>query len=210
MYGSKMKPAGTYFGTWGVWLLLLVAAFPAFAGDRATLTFDPATSSSKCIGNPLTPLCAVETYEACYYWVDKKVCAVTGVDPDTFQFVPGGYSKLSIYHYWVENQKVITAEDIPIVTKVLSETDNPYQKKFKVLSGDIVLQLRWVHCQPVDACVIKTMNDSALSYGEGCPPTRCGTEDYPRTYLVHRFGDKWRVHDWYANKSFQGDFWKRK
>lgn len=124
--------------------------------------------------------------------------------------MPAGASKLSIYHYWVENQKVVGTKNIKYATKVLSEPDNPYQKKFKVLSGDAILQLRWVHCQPVDACVIESRNDPARKFGEGCTPTRCGTEDYPRTYLVHRFGDKWRVHDWYANKSFQGDFWKRK
>lgn len=88
-----MTSAGKLVGFGGGWLLLYAAAvFPASSEEWATLTFDPATSSSRCIGNPMTPLCAVETHKACFLWndadeiVDEKVCTVMGIDPTTFTF----------------------------------------------------------------------------------------------------------------------------
>ncbi|OHC74843.1 MAG: hypothetical protein A3H92_08575 [Rhodospirillales bacterium RIFCSPLOWO2_02_FULL_58_16] len=192
------------------------SVFPASAGEQETLTFDPATSSSRCIGNPVTPLCAVETYEACYLWVDKKVCAAMGIDPATFTFTTGAYFKLGIYHYRIETQKVIDAEDVALVAKDLD--------KSKVSPGDVVIQLRWESCAPVDACVFESlrrkgcepvalcaimpMDDNDRAFGEGCPPTQCGTEKDPQTYLVRDIGGKWQVVGWYADKTFHGEFWE--
>ena len=51
-------------------VILLVAATgqePAFAGELRVLDYDNEGSTSQCIGNPVTPLCAVETLEACTF-----------------------------------------------------------------------------------------------------------------------------------------------
>lgn len=195
--------AGKLRGLGGRWLLLYaVMVFPASAEDWATLTFDPATSSSRCIGDPMTPLCAVETYEACYYWVDKKACTAMGLDPSAFRLVPDAYAKLSIYHYRIENRKVIDAEDVAVVAE---ELDDP-----RASLGDVVMQVRWEGCSPIDACVLESMNDPARVYGEGCPPIRCRVSDTPLTYLVRDIGGKWQVVDGYEDKTFHDDFWKRK
>jgi hypothetical protein len=66
--------------------LLLAAALPARADDAVPLppitpvdgyfvmTQDDATSSSKCVGNPVTPMCAVETLMACFVRGDDRLC----------------------------------------------------------------------------------------------------------------------------------------
>lgn len=67
--------------------LIVLAAFPALAedpplppltpeGEYLVLTQDDATSTSKCIGNPVTPLCAVETVMACYVRNDYELCRI--------------------------------------------------------------------------------------------------------------------------------------
>lgn len=78
-------------------LTALATALPAYAGNDADLppltpkgqflvtTFDDATTSSKCIGNPITPLCAVETILTCFYREDIHLCQI-GMDID---FDPG-------------------------------------------------------------------------------------------------------------------------
>ena len=73
-------------------LAVFAAALPAYAGDDGDLppltpkgqylviTRDDATSSSKCIGNPITPLCAVETFIACVFR-NSDLCAIAfGLD----------------------------------------------------------------------------------------------------------------------------------
>ena len=47
------------------------------------VTHDNATTDSKCIGNPVTPLCAIETYLACFLHREPHYCAIVeaGVRP---------------------------------------------------------------------------------------------------------------------------------
>lgn len=78
------------------WLFLAVVALPVFViggglavaaepsdlppidppGVWHTLTQDDATTDSKCIGNPVTPLCAVETIRACFTRRDDSLCQI--------------------------------------------------------------------------------------------------------------------------------------
>jgi len=84
--------------------LVLAAALPALAADDVPLppltpkgeylvmTQDDATSSSKCIGNPATPMCAVETLLACFVRGKDHLCqSALGVAWDK---VPDFVSKL--------------------------------------------------------------------------------------------------------------------
>ena len=74
-------------------LVVLLASAPAWAGYTVSiipkpdppghwrvLTQDDATSTSKCIGNPKTPLCAVETLQACFHRKKPGYCR-TSIDP---------------------------------------------------------------------------------------------------------------------------------
>lgn len=76
--------------------LLMLIASPALAqaddpmlpqpdppGVWRKLTLDDATTTSKCIGNPVTPVCAVETYWACFLRRQPELCDMVqaGVRP---------------------------------------------------------------------------------------------------------------------------------
>ena len=67
--------------------MILAAALPALAGDAPlppltpegeylVMTQDDASSTSTCIGNPVTPLCAVETVMACLLRRDDGLCRI--------------------------------------------------------------------------------------------------------------------------------------
>ena len=56
-----------------------VAGGPSHGGKVPrwrTLTFSDETTTSKCIGKPVTPICAVETFLACAEPSRKKLCAM--------------------------------------------------------------------------------------------------------------------------------------
>lgn len=52
-------------------------------GVWRSLTQDEATTTSRCIGNPVTPLCAVETYWTCFLRRQPELCDMVeaGVKP---------------------------------------------------------------------------------------------------------------------------------
>lgn len=53
---------------------------PGKAPRWRTLTDSEETTTSKCIGKPATPICAVETFVACADPSRKKLCAM-GLSP---------------------------------------------------------------------------------------------------------------------------------
>jgi len=56
-----------------------IAGGPQHSGKAArcrTLTDSEETTTSKCIGKPVTPICAVETFVACAEPSRKKLCAM--------------------------------------------------------------------------------------------------------------------------------------
>lgn len=83
--------------------LVLSAALPALAedvplppltpkGEYLVMTQDDATSTSKCIGSPVTPMCAVETMLACWSRAIDDLCRIAmavGKNPDIGRGKPG-------------------------------------------------------------------------------------------------------------------------
>ena len=69
------------------YFLMLIVAAPAVAqahdpvlpqpdpqGTWRKMTRDDATTTSRCVGNPVTPLCALETYLACFLRRQPEFC----------------------------------------------------------------------------------------------------------------------------------------
>jgi hypothetical protein len=105
--------------------LLLAAALPARAekdvplpsltpnGKHLFLTRESGTTSSKCIGNPVTPMCAVETLMACFVRGDDSLCQTAmGVPADK---VPpmGELSDWPSIVYHVVRAEVLTDKHFP-------------------------------------------------------------------------------------------------
>ncbi|ARJ64898.1 hypothetical protein WV31_04015 [Magnetospirillum sp. ME-1] len=101
-----------------------------------TLTQDDATTDSKCIGKPVTPLCAVETIQACFTRNDERLCQI-GKGP-AYRPLDLGTGRLTHYiRYRVAGTAIITKanRNAYIVERMVPRI------------GDIVLELNDLHCR---------------------------------------------------------------
>jgi hypothetical protein len=133
------------------WLLaaFVMLGFPAHAEDAPpelppidgpdqwhVLTHDDATSTSKCIGDPKTPLCAVETVLACFVREERELCLTgTGGASENFGF-DKNRSEYSLL-YWVAKAELV------------SEKNKKHYKQVRYLkpqNGDIAIGIRDARC----------------------------------------------------------------
>lgn len=99
------------------------------------ITQDDYTTESKCVGNPVTPLCAVETIIACYVRNDHRLCRIgEGLEPEP-DLTPGipGEGRWERYR--------ITA-----VRRVGSKTPPPIAG-VSVRAGDLTMDVHLLFCQ---------------------------------------------------------------
>ena len=68
----------------------------------------PSTADSACIGSPVTPLCAVETWIACFARGDLSLCRAVGQDYEFFE--PDGVTWPT--EYVIERMHKIRPEDV--------------------------------------------------------------------------------------------------
>jgi hypothetical protein len=161
-------------------------------------------SASDCIGNPKTPLCAVETAEACFKRGEFDLCRRVGYTwKELGRWVPTEYSLLHYYRYRVVGRGIIRQADIPPARKAL--------EGLPVRAGDLALLMKWQGCPPIDQCVIETINHPTKFYGEGCRSfDNCGSADGFATYILRRHDEEWQVLLDFYHPVFQGEFWNRK
>lgn len=175
--------------------------------ELKVMDFTNAGSTSTCIGNPVTPLCAVETFEACLYRAEWSLCAAVDFAPGKLrEFEPTNYFKLSYYRYKIMDIRTVRAEHTP--TWANGETSTAWQP------GDAAVRLWWQGCPPIDKCVMETLEDPNREYGEGCRTFKfCDRFPSPYTYIVRNVSDRWiMVTHYYEgdHPELQGDFWNRK
>lgn len=130
------------------------------------LTHDDATSTSKCIGDPITPLCAVETVLACFLRSQAELCRIGSGDPNYPPRIRNEIQPAESRRYWVAGVEIVTEKNRAAYKKV---------RYLKPQVGDVALRVRDARC-----------------YSEECnkpvgPPT---------IYLVRRNGDKWMAANW--------------
>jgi hypothetical protein len=125
------------------------------------LGYNKATSSSPCIGNPVTPECAIDTYEACIDWGDRKLCSLMGYTLPKGKTGPDKRSKLL---YKFVSKRLLTAEDIP----------ENYKDQWRV--GDTVVFMAWQVCMRYVHCYT-ALEDRSDPKGL-CPPIDCESSGY--------------------------------
>ncbi|MBF0167290.1 MAG: hypothetical protein HQL45_06625 [Alphaproteobacteria bacterium] len=91
--------------------LALAAAWPALAGEKfdpkEVRVITPTTATSKCIGDPKTPICAVETFLACIERRDLQLCNIVGVNDIHLPDQPGSV------RYRILKSRILADKDIP-------------------------------------------------------------------------------------------------
>ncbi len=197
--------------------LLLAAGTAAANGlevpgpELRILGWTDEASTSECIGDPRTPLCAVETYGACTDRADWPLCDLVGrpVPESTRQLRHDRSFELSSTVYQVLGQRRLEAADIP---PERTRGTRPWQ------AGDVALLIQWHDCSPTDQCVMETRNDTVSEASGKCPPTRCrgrlsridpvvGPE--PRTFILRLVGERWQVIDNPYRAGLPASFWGR-
>jgi hypothetical protein len=161
----------TYF------LMLIVA--PAFAqasdpivplpdppGTWRKLTHDEATTTSRCIGNPVTPLCAVETYWACFLHRRPELCDMVQAGVRPLEVVPKVPNKREEY-------RVLYARR----PSPLDPVDPATEGNMKPQPGDVVIGL-----------MRRTCYDSP----DDEPKCTLGIENHPpHVHMLRKQGEFW-------------------
>lgn len=103
-----------------------------------TITNFNATSSSKCIGYPITPLCAVETYLASNLRDDKILRAIAlGERPGP----PETFKDASAYNSAIDGYRVISVR-----LYVPDQVPPPARNRFGIQAGDVALYIQTNNC----------------------------------------------------------------
>ena len=110
------------------------------------MTMMDATSTSDCIGRPVTPLCAVETEMACFLRNDDSLCEVVGRDGF------GGGSRRRgppmIERYLISRSTIVDDRHFP--WPPLSDFGQPTGVP-SVRAGDVRIDVRRIYCYGSDA-----------------------------------------------------------
>jgi hypothetical protein len=153
-------------------------------GQGRAVAGDDATTASRCVGNPVTPLCAVETVIACFTRKQDELCRIgMGLDrpPELVRDgpVPDDYY---YYRYRVVSARRFGANDLP-EPRELKLTEMPpawwyTEDRRQYRPGDAEIVLLQQICWPSPA---------------GCDPM--GDPDR-FTYHLRRLGENWAVLVW--------------
>ncbi len=148
-------------------------------GQHFVVTHNDATTTSKCVGDTQTPMCAIETLLACFVRSDMTLCAAgMGVPKEKLEDF-AGLPAWPAQIYWVVRNEVLTDKHFPWRPK----RDVKWRPgEIDMRAGDVRIDLIRRECEPT------------VSRGD-CHPPRYGPTG-PTAYIVRREGERWAVIDW--------------
>jgi hypothetical protein len=195
-------------------ILFLAMGGPALGGgpprgdkDFEVMTYAPGNPRG-CVGNPVTPLCAIMTKEACEIWSEASLCRAVGYTTVYLDGkVPAAYAGLAVANIRIIEQRVLTQDMIPPWTGHVGAWVHPDEKSPPWRAGDLAARIEWWVCSPDDKCVTASRDDPTKRFGEGCPPNRCGLNEYVHSYVLRREDRRWRVLYTHFDPDDHGDFW---
>lgn len=153
-----------------------------------------------CIGQPTTPMCAVETAEACSEWGEATLCRAVSYQPPFEHWGRNVYWGADLTRYKEVGTHVLTADDIPDWATKQGATS------WRV--GDLAYDVWFQTCRPSDACVFATAADPRKRKGEGCPASDCEWEVAARTYILRQTKGLWKVVYVYIPYWHERETWK--
>ncbi len=99
--------------TFAAVLIALLAATAARAAEKypsGIRSITATTATSSCIGNPKTPVCAVETFRACSARLNNDLCLRVGIDLEHESLMPKIQQDL---RYRILSARILRPGDIP-------------------------------------------------------------------------------------------------
>jgi len=153
---------------------------PDAEGTYRVITRDPATTTSDCIGRPVTPLCAVETFIACRTREDFELCLASVHDEE---WRKEEYSR-GRYNYWAHFEIGGTRDEYAIRSvRWDGSATTPEETSAKGLPGYAKIELLRRACLDIEARCRNQWTSTA-------------------EYLVRGEGGTWRVMHWEFAKAW--------
>ena len=155
----------------------VVAGGPSHSGKVPrwrTLTDSEETTSSKCIGKPVTPICAVETFEACFKRKHIKLCWIVSPhgEAEKFEDLGSPFPDHKTEYTIIKYQTIRHAPPRP-------KNMGPGGEEFDEKPGDVRVDI--------------TVRSCALTR-ETC----AGEPTESFFYLIRHVGDRWVIYDYSA------------
>lgn len=188
--------------------------FPVPESTPHTVWTYPHAATSKCLGNPKTPQCAIDTYIAGLIWpnTDHYFTAI-GQNPDCTPDKAYCKNRLDewvwpmMYNYTILASQTLTPEDI-----------KTYDLSGEWQAGDtVVLSLEYL-CDIPDSCRQEAIDDTRKkAHGALCQPTICKSSsrrknvssDYTTYVLYQKSDGNWHIRTIHAGDPFSLNFWMR-
>ena len=195
-------------------ILAIVTGRPALAAEDFAILPAKARPSDDCVGNPITPLCAIMTQMACEVWRRPELCRSVGY---TTKYVGGGFSgiaALAIYKVRIVDQRSLEMGDVPDWKGNIGGWVKSGVKYETWRSGDLAVRWESLRCEPDERCVTATRDDPSKVLGEGCVPSHCFGSNYDENFVLRKVGNHWQVifdnFDPEDHGAYWRAFWKRK
>lgn len=102
------------------------------------VTQDPSTTTSKCVGDASSILCAVDTFRACVDRMDNRLCRKVMIHPHEYDTLWNSY-------YRIEKTKLVTCDNLSETGRADEEIDLP-----KI--GDVIVGYSKVSCHIGEDC----------------------------------------------------------
>ena len=139
-------------------------------------------TTSRCVGDPRTPLCALDTWSACLLWGEPSLCEKVGLSGQEFRADEMGSTFEWEYTIWQIAVRSIEARHLARIESGRLATRRPELDWFRPGYIDI----RWTE----RFCKYHHRDDCVTHDGEG-------------VLIVRPMGDEWHVSGW----RYGGDVW---
>ena len=155
------------------------------------ITQDDKTGTSDCIGEPVSPVCAIDTVRACYERKQYELCLMAwGEDPskkqdDYFQGKPspGDYVKYRIVTVRLAEPKDAGKLPIPNPTE--------WRKVTKIRAGDLLIGIIKEACRTPDKSPVPSQKDYCIPFE---------VPEMPTIVVLRLTKEKWWIADGFSPK----------
>ncbi len=143
-------------------------------GQGRVMTHDDSTTTSKCVGNPITPLCAVETIIACFERKDGELCRI-GMNVEGKPYFMHAQPQPRPYRF--QRYRILSSQHVDAISLL-----PPWfiKKHGQYQPGDVQIVVLEQACQ---------------RNPERCDPVNSSDRF---TYVVRRADSRWFVINWWT------------
>ena len=182
MAGDKDGAERAIIGIVVAVVLAIINTPPARAQEEVRTMTTTGGTSSECVGDPRTPLCAFDTWNACFLWSEPSLCEKVGLEGQKYREAEIGSSFEGELAFRQITVRPIEARHLAEIEVGRLATLRPEQE--------------WLHPGYVD---MRWTEQVCPYWGD----EDCFTYEGEGVLIVKPVGDEWHVSGW----RYGGDVW---